>query len=466
LIFLALLELLGASTATAAAVPETAAPEYEIVPGLTGAPPPEVLGISTTTAAESNSAGGAEAAPPEYTTLAPDSNAVPVSTSIPSEGQPLPEPGVLGMSITTAAEPNTAESPTTATPASAPIDPETTAVPVSTLIPSEGLPLPEPGVLGMSITTAAESNTAEGPTTATPASEPIDPETTAVPLSTLIPSEGTPLPVPGVLGVTTTTAAEPGTAGLLGTAAAERESSVSASTASPSEGSINELPLPPPGVLGVTTTTAAEPNTPGLRGTAAPEQEAGPDTAEVPQLAQSTAIPSEGGSDGDDGASSVEQPVPDDFNWERDFNTLPGSESVYAGIKGEENDNQRTFDAFPELVDVSLVADCEVVPEGLPIDFIMSKITERFDLQKPGMEDLEPGEVYVTDNSVLSGDFTGDLDTDAADPVARRGLRGLLPLLQQTEEGQNHRFLGINLCPVCKKAKYWKKCLKVRAFRL
>jgi len=165
-----------------------------------------------------------------------------------------------------------------------------------------------------------------------------------------------------------------------------------------------------------------------------------------------------GGSAGGEGFSIAELPA--EFNWDKDFEKLPGTQSVNAGTNNGNGNGGYAYVDFPDLVDVALVANCDVLPKALPVDFVLKKIIERFDQNKPGMVDLEPGEVYVTNGDANTpGDF-------ASNPFqVRRGLRNELPYhLSTTEqdEDQNHRHLDMMVCPQCNNHANWRVCVKNR----
>jgi len=180
---------------------------------------------------------------------------------------------------------------------------------------------------------------------------------------------------------------------------------------------------------------------------------------------------------GSGGKTLLGEEIPEAFDWERDFHLLEGSKSVLADQRS--NDKEEFVD-FPSFVDIELVADCDVVPPSLPVWFVMEKVVEWFDEAKPGMITLEPGEVYVVDdpNSV---ETTTSSSTALEESLAQqlgvnavvqdgegqvRYLRGAgtttdLDLVDLMET-QYHRNLPIKVCPRCRNARQWKRCLKVR----
>jgi len=175
--------------------------------------------------------------------------------------------------------------------------------------------------------------------------------------------------------------------------------------------------------------------------------------------AATTAAPDTSSGSGGGGDFNVAD-LPADFNWESDFETLPDAESVNDGLQEEPT----AFEIFPEAVDIVLLADCEVIPEKLPVDFIMAKVTERFDIEKPGMIDIAPGEVIIVSDSALDIPLTRRLDDDHGS-IHRRRLRGadftLASSQQNDEEEQSHRNLPVQICPQCRNARSWRACLKV-----
>jgi len=146
----------------------------------------------------------------------------------------------------------------------------------------------------------------------------------------------------------------------------------------------------------------------------------------------------------------IGEALPDNFDWENEFVALEGSETV---VTPQEKDPE-DFAEFPSFVDVELVADCDVVPEKLPVWFVMEKVIQWFDDVKPGMLTLEPGNVFIA-NSNGHGWLTDELK-DQLDQIEQEGTEG-------TEGNPARRLVrGLKICPSCRNRRQWRQCLKVR----
>jgi len=87
---------------------------------------------------------------------------------------------------------------------------------------------------------------------------------------------------------------------------------------------------------------------------------------------------------------------------------------------------------FPMLVDIRLMAGCIEVPPSLNSDDVFSEVILKFNELVPGMEDIEPGQPYINSRGTGNG---------------------------KNRNGKVRRRL-LTVCPKCKKASNWKKCIK------
>jgi len=104
---------------------------------------------------------------------------------------------------------------------------------------------------------------------------------------------------------------------------------------------------------------------------------------------------------------------------------------------------------LPEVLDVALHCDCDVVDPSMPVDFIFGKVMERFDFQEPDYEDVEAGEA-------LDPDDYGPDDNPWGNGVRRKHRLLQRPStstgLGNTRRNLNdrRRQLQIATCPRCK----------------
>lgn len=157
---------------------------------------------------------------------------------------------------------------------------------------------------------------------------------------------------------------------------------------------------------------------------------------------------------------------PEDWT-EETFEAMPGAAEVQQELESEKVTPQdvETLRYLPPLISLELHAGCEVLPEGLPVDFIYGKIEERFHFNHPEYSTIEVGEPLPG----IPGDVNGGKarvvvndDPDAADngeyytsiavvnETRRERFRSLLRggASSQPEEEQR-RNLVINLCRKC-----------------
>lgn len=115
-------------------------------------------------------------------------------------------------------------------------------------------------------------------------------------------------------------------------------------------------------------------------------------------------------------------------------------------------------DFFPAVVDVGLYAQCYVLPPSLPVDFVMTKVMERFD-------EVEPGYTHVDGGQPLPDDWVDpNLDPLAMNvgEAERRRMRNLRAAAGEgvADVDDYHRRLVINVCKKCQNAKRFKRCIK------
>lgn len=174
--------------------------------------------------------------------------------------------------------------------------------------------------------------------------------------------------------------------------------------------------------------------------------------------------------------------IPPEFDWPKESDELPGFEaSVHAG-EDEIRERKKVepwktfYDDLPPVVDVALHTNADEIPEKLPVDFIMMKVMERFDLEVPGYKEVLPGDPL--DGWVPEIDPDGGVDevhhlpslalSEIMEDPARVTWKDGDPMVykdqiaaeQAGEEEEHRRRLAIYVCPTCRRRIKWKRCIK------